>query len=228
MKKRVIISLIVAVAVSMCVVLTSCGETNEKSSTPSSSSVEQSDIVSGTESVTEEETLAESTTEKTLAEEDPSEETTEEKEFAGTTKEKASALAITEAKEDGFSETFRVIYAKHTTVKTHNCKKTYSNGSLSLQYTLVNAISKPKKRPPIALKPSPKNVTLSKKWRMAKPLPIKNIEPTTQISAATMLYHVGFSLTNINMKIGIVIQDIFSKKAFLDGSVYLRPVNWKI
>ena len=116
MKKRVIISLIVAVAVSMCVVLTSCGETNEKSSTPSSSSVEQSDIVSGTESVTEEETLAESTTEKTLAEEDPSEETTEEKEFAGTTKEKASALAITEAKEDGFSETFRVIYAKHTTV----------------------------------------------------------------------------------------------------------------
>ena len=107
MKKRVIISLIVAVAVSMCVVLTSCGETNEKSSTPSSSSVEQSDIVSGTESVTEEETLAESTTEKTLAEEDPSEETTE---------EKASALAITEAKEDGFSETFRVIYAKHTTV----------------------------------------------------------------------------------------------------------------
>ena len=69
MKKRVIISLIVAVAVSMCVVLTSCGETNEKSSTPSSSSVEQYDIVSGTESVTEEETLAESTTEKTLAEE---------------------------------------------------------------------------------------------------------------------------------------------------------------
>ena len=51
------------------------------------------------------------------------------------------------------------VYAKHTTVKTHNCKKTYHSGSLSLQYTLVKAISRPKNRPPIALKPSPKNVT---------------------------------------------------------------------
>ena len=30
------------------------------------------------------------------------------------------------------------------------------------------------------------------------------------------------------MKIGIVIQETFSKKAFLDVTVYLSPTNWKM
>ena len=63
---------------------------------------------------------------------------------------------------------------------------------------------------------------------MLNPLPIKKIEPTTQISAATTLDHVGFSLTNKNMKIGIVMQETFSKNVFLEGSVYFNPTNWKI
>ena len=114
------------------------------------------------------------------------------------------------------------------TVKTTNWKKTYSNGSLSLQNTLVKAISKPKKRPPIADKPSPSKLPLLKKCKKSKPLPTKNKEPTTQTNADTMLYHVGFSLIKINMKIGMVIHEIFSKKAFLEGTVYFNPTNWKI
>ena len=30
------------------------------------------------------------------------------------------------------------------------------------------------------------------------------------------------------MKIGIVIQETFSKNVFLEGSVYFNPTNWKI
>ena len=114
------------------------------------------------------------------------------------------------------------------TVKITNWKKTYNNGSLSLQNTLVKAISKPKKSPPIADKPSPLKSPLPKNSKKLKPLPTKNKEPTTQINADAMLYHVGFSLTKINMKIGIVIHEIFSKKVFLEGTVYFNPTNWKI
>ena len=76
-----------------------------------------------------------------------------------------------------------------------------------------------KNKPPIADKPSPLISPLAKKFKKSKPSPTKNKEPITQITAETMLYHVGFSLMKINMKIGIVIHEIFSKKAFLEGTV---------
>ena len=97
-----------------------------------------------------------------------------------------------------------------------------------MQNTLVKAISKPKNNPPIADKPSPSKLPLLKNSKKLKPLPTKNKEPTTHIKAETMLYQVGFSLIKMNMKSGIVIHEIFSKKAFLEGTVYFKPTNWKI
>ena len=84
MKNTLRILFIVAAAVCMCAVMAGCGETNEKNSTVSQTSVEQS------------------VKEESTTEEEPS----EEEEFAGTTAEKASALAVSEA-----GENFRAVYA---------------------------------------------------------------------------------------------------------------------
>ena len=66
----------------MCAVMAGCGETNEKNSTVSQTSVEQS-----------------------LTDESTTEELSEEEEFADTTAEKASALAVAQA-----GENFRAVY----------------------------------------------------------------------------------------------------------------------
>ena len=102
------------------------------------------------------------------------------------------------------------------------------SGSLSLQNTLVNAISRPKNNPPIADNPSPKSEPLLKKCKKSKPLPTKNNEPITHINADTMLYHVGFSLMNKNINRGMVMHDMFSKNVFLEATVYFNPTNWNI
>ena len=92
----------------------------------------------------------------------------------------------------------------------------------------MNAISKPKNKPPTALNPSPLISPLWKKLMKSKPLPTRINEPITQTSPETMLYHVGFSLMKRNMNNGMVIHEIFSKNVFLEGTVYLRPTNWKM
>ena len=97
-----------------------------------------------------------------------------------------------------------------------------------MQNTLVKAISKPKNNPPIALNPSPRRLPLVKKLAKLNPLPTSIKEPTTQIRPDTIQYQVGFSLIKRNINKGMVIQEMFSKKVFFDGTVYFNPTNWKI
>ena len=99
MKKSVKILLTAVIAVSMCAAMAGCGEADDKDKTAPTSEliVEQSDIISDTES-SEEEEISE-------------EESDENEEFAGTTKEKASALAVKQATDYAGGGGFRAVYA---------------------------------------------------------------------------------------------------------------------
>ncbi len=109
-------------------------------------------------------------------------------------------------------------------VRITNWKKTKTNGFLFFANTFVNAISIPKKMPPIIDKISP-TVGLVNKAAKFHPSPHNTNAPNKQATDAHIAGIEGFSLAKRNIIIGTAMQDILSKKVFFAGVVSFKPIN---
>ena len=106
-----------------------------------------------------------------------------------------------------------------------NWKKTNTREFLPLANTLVNAISMPKKIPPIHERISP-NVGAENKAEKLKPFPHNTNAPRTHTTEAMIEESDGFSLVRMNKTTGTAMQEKLSKKVFLAGVVESNPINW--